>query len=450
MILSNKKIHTVNIVAFLLLVLIMMIFLWRVPHNNDHYDLSLYPVIVTFTGVLHLQIGCFMVMNYWCYRNKSYLLPLACAFTFSSLFLFMALDIYYTNDAVRTTLYHDIAILYFFRHILLTFLFMAALYLYRKEEIKKQAARRLFFGLLTGCVSVFAVAVFCCGNIPLPINNQTSEWVFIWHGTLIFLLIVLWTGIVFCLIKQTRLKNQFWFSMSLVALANLVSLVIMLRYARMDSVGWYLARGIECLSAMAVMIALMSDIFRRYKASRQAYELSYENSVRDPMTRLYNRGYFYNGLGSTLKGVDDAHPLSLIFCDIDHFKSVNDTWGHIQGDRVIIKLAGMMLSAVRSTDIVARIGGEEFAVLLPDTDAQTATEIAERMRRQVEGATPDSTGGDFPRAITISLGVFCSTDSSLAVETFADFADRALYRAKNQGRNCVVTFSGVPDEEEVK
>lgn len=446
MIISSKQIYKINIVAFMLLAAVLMLFIWHTPYNHNQYDLSLYPVLVTFTGVLHIQIGCFMILNYWCYREKLHLLPLLFAFMFSGVVLFMALNIYFNEPTGSSQLYNDIAILFLFRHILLTGLFAAALFFYKNEKFNIGTARRLTWGLLIWCVGIIALSVICSGHmLSLPfnlVNPDIFERVFLRHSAILWVLIALWLGIAIYVIKQTRLKSPFWFSMTSVALANLVSLVIIMYHERINSGGWYLARGIEALSAMAVMIALMSDIFRRYKASRQAYALSYENSVRDPMTRLYNRGYFYTGLGSALRLVDEKHPLSLIFCDIDHFKSVNDTWGHIQGDRVIIKLAEIMQNASRSGDIVARIGGEEFAVLLPNTDAQLASCIAERIRIRVEEATPEATNGDFPRKITISLGVFCSTNKTIEVEAFADFADRALYRAKNQGRNCVVTFNG--------
>lgn len=123
------------------------------------------------------------------------------------------------------------------------------------------------------------------------------------------------------------------------------------------------------------------------------------------------------------------------------FKSVNDTWGHLQGDRVIIKLAEIIQQQSRCHDVIARIGGEEFAILLPETSADTAYNIAERIRIIIEQQTPDTTNGDFPRTITISLGIVSSADNHAAAEQLADLADRALYKAKNQGRNCVVIHS---------
>ncbi|MDA8480003.1 GGDEF domain-containing protein [Citrobacter sp. Awk 4] len=444
MITSLQKKHKKNITLFLLFSVGTFIFLWLTPLNNDHYALSLYPIIATFTGALHIQIGSFMIMNYLSYRKNKYLLPLASAFHSSGIFLFIALYVYYSDSVPRSVFFNKIAILYTLRVILTTGLFIVAIYLYKREKSQQKYHNVIVYSVFLWCILHLAVAVSYSINamsMPLQlINLDTFEWLYPWHGLFIILFISIWVGIVFFILSLTQLKNQFWLSMALVALSNLLIFTIIFKYPYMNSAGWYLARGVECLSSMAVMTVLMSDIFHRFKASRQAYELSYENSVRDPMTRLFNRGYFYNSLSREIKNVTTQKPLSIIFCDIDHFKSVNDTWGHLQGDRVIIKLAELMVSLVREHDIVARIGGEEFAILLPDCHTERAQNIAERIRKQVEQATPATTDGDFPRTITVSLGIISSVDCKMAAEQLADWADRALYMAKNQGRNRAVVF----------
>ena len=443
---TQINIHKKNLTFFLLLSLTTSIFLWYIPFSNQRYSLSFYPVIATFAGVLHIQTGCFMTMNYMSYRRKKYLLPLACGFYFSGVFLFLALYIYFYKNGLPGVIYNDIAVLYFMRNMLITGLFFATYYLYTFKNKKEKHGKTVIYATYLWCMLHLVMAILYSIRItPISfqlVDTETFEWLRPWRGSFIYVLIILWTCIVLLGAKLTRLKTQFWVSMSLVALSNLLSVIIMLKYTHIDSAGWYLARGLECLSAMAVMIVLMSDIFKRYKASRQAYELSYENSVRDPMTRLFNRGYFYNALSNEIKMTATHKPLSIVFCDIDFFKSVNDTWGHLQGDRVIIKLAEIMQRLSRRNDIVARIGGEEFAILLPETNADAAFNIAERIRKHVEQQTQATTKGDFPRIITISLGIVTSFDNRSAPEQLADCADRALYMAKNRGRNCVVAYSG--------
>jgi diguanylate cyclase len=126
--------------------------------------------------------------------------------------------------------------------------------------------------------------------------------------------------------------------------------------------------------------------------------------------------------------------LSLLVIDIDHFKRINDTHGHAGGDAVLAAVAGVLHHACRSTDLVARTGGEEFLVLLPETDVEGACRVAEKLRATVETLAPPPVG-----RVTVSVGVASSADAgaTTAVETVA-LADAALYRAKQAGRNRVL------------
>ncbi len=120
-------------------------------------------------------------------------------------------------------------------------------------------------------------------------------------------------------------------------------------------------------------------------------------------------------------------PFSIIMLDIDHFKKYNDQFGHTEGDRLLKKLARLILKEVRQIDLAVRYGGEEFLVLLPETDLIKACDVAERMRNAVEKHTK----------ITISLGVSSHKKSMKTHEGFINKADKALYRAKKNGKNRV-------------
>ncbi len=132
------------------------------------------------------------------------------------------------------------------------------------------------------------------------------------------------------------------------------------------------------------------------------------------------------------KSLDSAkryrEALSFIMVDIDHFKNYNDSHGHQEGDRLLGRLAGILLGEVRKADYVFRYGGEEFLVVLPETDLDRACEAAERLRKAVEAEA----GG-----VTISLGVASLTESLQEKDQLIDAADKALYRAKENGRNRV-------------
>ena len=160
---------------------------------------------------------------------------------------------------------------------------------------------------------------------------------------------------------------------------------------------------------------------------------------RDALTSLYNRTYLDQALGVQFDlSRKLAQPLTAIFIDIDHFKQINDTYGHPTGDSVLVSVARLIESATRTDDTIVRYGGDEFVVLLSNTDEDIGAKIAERIRLRVE-EQPHSTGDDTRIPITVSVGwATMSTKSKIpdATELLA-VADRSLYLAKTSGRNQV-------------
>lgn len=157
-------------------------------------------------------------------------------------------------------------------------------------------------------------------------------------------------------------------------------------------------------------------------------------AITDHLTGLYNRHYFTSEL---VKQINIwrryQRPLSILILDIDFFKKVNDTYGHAAGDYVLETIASICQEVVRDIDTVARIGGEEFAILLPSTAINGAMQIAERIRRQTEAYVFHYDGHRF--RLTVSLGVAELSDESWSVTEFIKAADDMLYKAKNSGRN---------------
>jgi two-component system, cell cycle response regulator len=162
-----------------------------------------------------------------------------------------------------------------------------------------------------------------------------------------------------------------------------------------------------------------------------------EQSLTDPLTSLRNRRAFDEELrGSFELARRYDRPLSLAVIDVDHFKPINDTHGHPAGDAVLRAVAQVLEGGTRQTDFVARIGGEEFAILLPETPLFEAMQFGEKIRAAIATATIRT--GDVEHEVTVSIGIACTSHSQIpAAADLFNAADQALYRAKMNGRNRV-------------
>ncbi|MEN8244144.1 MAG: diguanylate cyclase [Thermodesulfobacteriota bacterium] len=160
-------------------------------------------------------------------------------------------------------------------------------------------------------------------------------------------------------------------------------------------------------------------------------------SITDGLTKLYNSRHFYNQLrGEIDRSNRYDHPLSLLILDIDHFKVFNDSFGHLEGDKVLIRIGQVIKPLLRKMDSAYRYGGEEFTVILPETDGKEAQTVAQRIRKAVkmEKFTPE--GSSTPESITISLGVTAYNPKE-NISAFIQRADKALYGSKEDGRDQV-------------
>jgi diguanylate cyclase (GGDEF)-like protein len=169
-------------------------------------------------------------------------------------------------------------------------------------------------------------------------------------------------------------------------------------------------------------------------------------SQTDNLTGLYNRAYFDECLKQYFdSALKLAQPLSLIFLDLDHFKRVNDTYGHLVGDAVLASVARIMRAGTREPDILARYGGEEFVGLLPGTSEQGAKLVAERLRAAVEAYDHQvSEKESLKMTVSIGCATFLPAHPFLTMGDLLGAADRCLYAAKNAGRNCIVTEEWCP------
>ena len=194
-------------------------------------------------------------------------------------------------------------------------------------------------------------------------------------------------------------------------------------------------------------VASIRGISERVEVEQQleaAYRQVQEQAQRDSLTGLSNRRRFDEGLDAEWRrGYRTVHPLALLMVDIDHFKQINDTYGHRAGDHCLQALAGLLQqTARRPGDVVARYGGEEFALLLPDVEIATALVMAERLCMMVRELKIEAGIGRVLN-ITVSVGVaVLMPDKSARADVLVEAADRALYAAKESGRNRVMPLQG--------
>ena len=172
---------------------------------------------------------------------------------------------------------------------------------------------------------------------------------------------------------------------------------------------------------------------------RSNLDHSLELAVTDQLTGLHNRRYMVGQLEALMRRASQGgEPVSVLVIDIDHFKKVNDSFGHDVGDEVLSEFAVRLASNVRAIDLPVRHGGEEFVVVMPDTDLEDARRIAERIRLHVAGAPFRVMGGEELLAVTISIGVASSIGEGDTPQAIVKRADEAVYEAKSRGRNRVI------------
>jgi diguanylate cyclase (GGDEF)-like protein len=168
-----------------------------------------------------------------------------------------------------------------------------------------------------------------------------------------------------------------------------------------------------------------------------------EVSSRDTLTGLYNRWFVMEKIDSELnRALRHGSPMSLLMLDLDHFKRINDTWGHAAGDQVLQTIGKLLRDSCRVYDVPGRYGGEEFCIVLPETKTGNTTVVAERIRKRLESTAVPC--GETSIVVTASIGI-AGMDEPQDVDVLSpagliDRADRALYSAKNRGRNRVETW----------
>ncbi len=171
-------------------------------------------------------------------------------------------------------------------------------------------------------------------------------------------------------------------------------------------------------------------------------------SVTDDLTQLYNSRYLSQVLRrETKRASRSGRPLSLLFIDLDGFKSINDTHGHLYGSRALVEAAALIRISARETDVVSRFGGDEFALILPDTGSEGAAAVGERIRERID-AHRFLQGDGLDIHLTVSVGVATLPDVAASTEGLLQAADQAMYHVKERGKNGIY-IAGSGSEERI-
>ena len=187
---------------------------------------------------------------------------------------------------------------------------------------------------------------------------------------------------------------------------------------------------------------IMAEVAGQAVERAEHFEEVSEAAIRDPLTGLYNLRHFQSKLDEEIERAGrTGTPLSMLMLDVDFLKHVNDTYGHLAGDQLLRDLSRGLTSEVRLIDTVARCGGEEFAVLLPDTTSEAARHAAERVRSHVEQMRHEG----LPETVTVSIGLATFPEDAMSASEVLHKADLALYASKHGGRNRVTVFDEIDD-----
>lgn len=196
----------------------------------------------------------------------------------------------------------------------------------------------------------------------------------------------------------------------------------------------YLLKPLEELDLLLASIQRAIQKRRLETCNLQLVKELEEMAIRDPLTGIYNHRHMHTCLSDEItRALRYEHPFSIMMIDIDHFKQVNDSYGHLVGDFVLKRMVRLLEECIRLCDTLFRYGGEEFIVLLPETDKNKAMLVADRLLDAIRSHTFDCDGHRVH--ITISIGSAMFPEEARDISTLIGLADRRLYRAKKMGRN---------------
>jgi len=402
---------------------------------------STYQIVIVALFFIDAIAAIFMFTQYICNKNNYYILILG--FSFLSGLIYFAETIAVIQKPIEACAAieiksNDIAIFYLFRQLSFILLLLIALFSYTHNN-KNCKKRRVFF-LILSFFPMFILPVLAHNlssynpemTITITYYNAALKSQ-MWVMSYVYLLLISWSLSLLLIVYKTRLHDDMWRSLTVLCLSGFCYNLLLIALLRYDLSIWYICRMLETISKMCVITTLMYSIFHTLN------NIS-EKAFRDPLTTIHNRRFFFTEFDRFLAEWN-FRPYCAMIVDIDNFKRINDKYGHAEGDKTIIAIAQIIADTLHKEDLFARIGGEEFAILLQDINKETAKNIAERIRANVEEKTQTGSFYNLPEKMTISIGLYFSTPMKQSSSEVIHLADCALYTAKNTGRNKVIVYA---------
>lgn len=425
-----------SLVVIYLLVSLCLISFKQVVQNIPQ---TIYLIAIVGLAFLYGITFLFMLFLYLCRKDLTYVMLLGLAFLSCDIYLVEVIYIVQglINDHVSIEgRANDIAVFYYFRQLSFIALLCFAGISFKNRPSMIESKERSPC-LILAAAGVMVLMALIAHNLSsynpglaitittLKEDNKTLHW----EKSYIYSLIFCWAAVLSYLTWKTRLSNSLWVSIALTCCSAILINILLIMLDQDNLYIWYISRGVETINTLCVISMLLYGFITLLKNKS-------ESSVRDELTKLYNRKLFYIELNASLQKGDTC----VLLLDIDKFKRINDTYGHQEGDRVIVAVVDIISKSIRDSDVFARIGGEEFAILLSCKTRDEAMMIAERIRKNVEVYTALPDFYHLQEKMTISIGVYVSMHKEDSSDKVVSCADAALYKAKNTGRNRVVYY----------
>lgn len=437
--------------SLMLFIVILFIVLFISNHYLfDGFEVTLIPQSTYLMTIVTLcfinAIVCVFMLLYFIVNRQFSIFILSLAF-FSGLIYFAEVIILINKTpesiedvvSIQTTV-NDIAIFYFFRQLSLIMLLSIALVVENFNiRVKNGKTIKLFVFIL--CLVPLVILPVVAHNLSsynsgysltianyLELPDKSSDKA-LWSTRYVNTLVMVWSVLFCAIILLNKLSSDIWNGIVVISLSAIIYNLFFHLLSDNLSV-WYMSRAMEIFSKVVIASVLIYHILKLMMTSRDI-------SVRDKLTSVFNRKYFFNELG--LISENRIHPgFCLLLLEIDNIEHINAKWGYKVGDQVILAIVDIINNNIRHDDLLARLAGKQFGIILYTASVERSTQLAERIRSSVECYTQAGNINNIPEPVTVSIGAFFTSDKNRNASNIYEMACRALYEAKRSGHNQVV------------